>query len=117
IRQRVHTIVIAVHEETGADCHAGLEAPSSGEDVSLVLDTAVKILRAFEGFESFSMSTRREESARLMRELEAGVAPAREPAKWRTLENFGFEAYAPVRVVRARSAADGLPAEAVTGSG
>src|SRR5699024_11485774 len=74
-------------------------------DVSLVLDTAVKILRAFEGFESFSMSTRREESARLMRELEAGVAPAREPAKWRTLENFGFEAYAPVRVVRARSAA------------
>src|SRR5699024_11788467 len=62
IRQRVHTIVIAVHEDTGADGHAGLEAPSSGEDVSLVLDTAVKILRAFEGFESFSMSTRREES-------------------------------------------------------
>jgi purine catabolism regulator len=122
IRQRVHTIVIAVHEDTGADGHAGLEAPSSGEDVSLVLDTAVKILRAFEGFESFSMSTRREESARLMRELEAGVAPAREPAKWRTLENFGFEAYAPVRVVRARSAAAsegsaGRPSAAGTGSG
>ncbi|WP_209326301.1 PucR family transcriptional regulator [Brevibacterium renqingii] len=105
IRQRVHTIVIAVHEDSGADGRAGGEIRSAGEDVSLVLDTAVKILRAFEGFESFSMSTRREESARLMRELEAGVAPGREPAKWRTLENFGFEAYAPVRVVRARSAA------------
>ena len=122
IRQRVHTIVIAVHEDTGADGHAGTEAPSTGEDVSLVLDTAVKILRAFEGFESFSMSTRREESARLMRELEAGVAPAREPAKWRTLENFGFEAYAPVRVVRARSAASsegsaGSPSAAISGPG
>ena len=105
IRQRVHTIVIAVHEGTGAGGRVEGEMRPGGEHVALVLDTAVKILQAFEGFESFSMSTRREESARLMRELEAGIAPGREPAKWRTLENFGFEAYAPVRVVRTRSAA------------
>ena len=122
IRQRVQAIVIAIHEDSGATGSAGGTAGAEGEDAELVLDTVVKILRAFEGFESFSMSTRREESARAMRELEAGIAPGREPAKWRTLENFGFEAYAPVRVVRARSAAGSghsaeQPTAGPTGSG
>lgn len=105
IRQRMHAIVIALHEDSETVRALGLGGrtdDSDGSVVMLVLDTAVKILRAFEGFESFSISTRREESARLMRELQAGVTPGREPATWRILENFGFVAYGPVRAVRAR---------------
>lgn len=105
IKQRDHVIVIAVHEEAEVDGTARESGrPDSGAaaDVSLVFDTMTKILQAFEGFESFSISTRREESARLMRDLEGGVSPGSEPARWRSLESFGFVPYQPVRIVRAR---------------
>ncbi|WP_186293205.1 CdaR family transcriptional regulator [Brevibacterium aurantiacum] len=106
IRQRDHVIVIAVHEEFeagGAARESGRPGSGAGADVALVFDTMTKILQAFEGFESFSISTRREESARLMRDLEAGVSPGNEPARWRSLEKFGFAPYQPVRIVRARA--------------
>lgn len=106
IRQRDHVIVIAVHEESevgGTARESGRPGSGTAADVSLVFDTMTKILQAFEGFESFSISTRREESARLMRDLEAGVSPGNEPARWRALEKFGFIPYQPVRIVRARS--------------
>lgn len=115
IRQRGHAIVIAVHEESetggpilasGGAGTADESGRGSGADVALVLDTIVKILQAFEGFESFSVSTRKEESSRLMRDLEAGVSPGHEPARWRSLENFGFVPYQPVRIVRARIGSD-----------
>ncbi|GAA1948230.1 hypothetical protein GCM10009689_31840 [Brevibacterium antiquum] len=110
IRQREHSIVIAVHEEQEA-MRRGPGA--SGVEVGLVLDTLAKILHAFEGFESFSISTRQEESSRLMRDLEAGVSPGREPARWRALESFGFPPYRSVRVVRAQLEAN---AQGATGA-
>lgn len=106
IKQRDHVIVIAVHEESEVDGTAresGRPGNGSAADVTLVFDTMAKILQAFEGFESFSISTRREESTRLMRDLEAGVSPGNEPARWRSLESFGFVPYQPVRIVRART--------------
>lgn len=106
IRQRDNVIVIAVHEESeiaGTARGSGRSRSGTAADVSLVFDTMTKILHAFEGFESFSISTRREESARLMRDLEAGVSPGNEPARWRSLEKFGFVPYQPVRIVRARA--------------
>lgn len=106
IRQRGNVIVIAVHEESevsGKARESGRPGSGTAADVSLVFDTLTKILQAFEGFESFSISTRREESARLMRDLEAGVSPGNEPARWRSLEKFGFVPYEPVRIVRARA--------------
>lgn len=105
IRQRDNVIVIAVHDESevsGKTRESGRPGSDTAADVSLVFDTMTKILQAFEGFESFSISTRREESARLMRDLEAGVSPGSEPARWRSLEKFGFAPYEPVRIVRAR---------------
>ncbi|MCD1286094.1 MULTISPECIES: helix-turn-helix domain-containing protein [unclassified Brevibacterium] len=119
IRRRMHAIVVALHEDSDPirDLRFGGKLSEvEGSAAMLVLDTAVKILRAFEGFESFSISTRREESARLMRELQAGVAPGREPATWRTLENFGIPAYSPVRAIRARlplMSAETAPQESV----
>lgn len=109
IRQRVHVFVIAVHDDIGRAPVA--DAPrarhgSRGPAVDLVLDTVVRMLLAFEGFESFSLSARREESARLMRDLEIGVTPGREPAKWRALEDFGFVAYEAVRIARIRLEAE-----------
>ncbi|MDN5909526.1 MAG: helix-turn-helix domain-containing protein [Brevibacterium sp.] len=106
IRQRDHVIVIAVHEESevgGTARESGRPGSGTVADVTLVFDTMTKILQAFEGFESFSISTHREESARLMRDLEAGVSPGNEPARWRSLEKFGFVPYQPVRIVRART--------------
>lgn len=108
IRQRDHVIVIAVHAESESGSNvreSGRPGRGAVADVSLVFDTMTKILNAFEGFESFSISTRREESARLMRDLEAGISPGNEPARWRSLESFGFAPYQPVRIVRARTGA------------
>lgn len=109
IRQRDNVIVIAVHEESeveGMIRESDRSRSGTGAEVALVFDTMTKILRAFEGFESFSISTRREESARLMRDLEAGVSPGNEPARWRSLEKFGFVPYQPVRIMRARASKD-----------
>lgn len=81
IRQRDYVFVLAVFGEPGAEDavrHAA-EHAVSGQDrretddvhgLGLILDTSAKLLQAFEGFETFSMSTHREESARLMRDLE-----------------------------------------------
>lgn len=102
IRQRAHSLVLAVRE--GEPAVPGATAESA---IGLVLDTMAKILQAFEGFESFSAGTRQEESARLMRDLESGITRGHEPSRWRALENFGFEAYRPVRAVRARLSASG----------
>lgn len=118
IRQRDYVFVLAVHEdaaESGEPVHLQA-APSPKQDrrpvddvtgLGLILDTSAKLLQAFEGFETFSMSTRREESARLMRDLETGVSPGREPGVWRMLESFGFDSYEPVRIVRARMSVGG----------
>ena len=95
LRSRNHVIVVAVH----ADAFVEREDDAA---VSLILDVLTKLLRAFEGLESFSISNRREESVRVLRDLEAGVSPGREPAIWRLLESFGFVAYEPIRAVRVR---------------
>ncbi|AZT95785.1 helix-turn-helix domain-containing protein [Brevibacterium sp. BDJS002] len=129
IRQRDYVFVLAVFGEPGAEDavrHAA-EHAVSGQDrretddvhgLGLILDTSAKLLQAFEGFETFSMSTHREESARLMRDLEVGVSPGREPGIWRMLENFGFDSYRPVRIIRASiSAIDESAAASVGASG
>ena len=95
LRSRNHVIVIAVHDDETAETK---NSAAGG----LILDVMTKLLRAFEGFESFSISNRREESFRVLRDLEAGVSPGREPAIWRLLESFGFVAYEPIRAVRIR---------------
>ena len=95
LRSRNHVVVIAVHDDEFVE---GEGAVAGG----LILDVISKLLRAFEGFESFSISNRREESVRVLRDLEAGVSPGREPALWRLLESFGFVAYEPIRAVRIR---------------
>lgn len=100
IRQQDHVIILAVLTESSAS--GDVKSKEIVDLVSVVTDTIAKLLRAFEGFESFTISTRKEESARLMRDLEVGVTPGREPALWRLLENFGFNSYQPVRIVRAR---------------
>lgn len=112
IRQRDYVFVLAVHGETEpGDALHHESAPTAtqcrrtaddADGLGLIIDTSAKLLQAFEGFETFSMSTRREESARLMRDLETGVSPGREPGVWRILENFGFDSYEPVRIIRAR---------------
>lgn len=101
IRHRDYAVAIAMREET----EDGADSDTAEVRVELVLDTIAKLLQAFEGFEAFSISTRTEESARLMRDLEAGISPGREPALWRLLENFGFIPYEPVRLVRIRMSA------------
>lgn len=99
LRGRDHAIVVAVHEDTEA-----VGRPKSDySEADLVLDTVSKLLRAFEGFESFTISNRKEESARLLRDLEAGVSPGRESVMWRALEDFGFVSYEPIRAVRIRT--------------
>src|SRR5699024_5026080 len=108
--------------DSGATGSAGGTAGAEGEDAALVLDTAVTTLRAFDGFEAFSTSTRREEPPRARRGPAAGTAPGREPAGRRTLQPRGVVAYAPARVVRARSAAGSghsaaQPPAGATGSG
>ncbi len=95
LRSRNHVVVIAVHDDEFVE---GEGAVAGG----LILDVISKLLRAFEGFESFSISNRREESVRVLRDLEAGVSPGREPALWRVLESFGFVPYEPIRAVRVR---------------
>lgn len=115
IRQRDYVFVLAVlgEPEDGDIAHLDVVPLPKGsprnddgtDELGLILDTSAKLLRAFEGFETFSMSTRREESARLVRDLEAGVSPGREPGVWRVLENFGFDSYEPVRIIRARISA------------
>lgn len=95
LRSRNHVIVVAVHDDEFTN-------EEDGATGSLILDVMSKLLRAFEGFESFSISNRREESFRVLRDLEAGVSPGREPAIWRLLESFGFVAYEPIRTVRIR---------------
>lgn len=112
IRQRDYVFVLAVlgEPEDGDIAHLDVVPLPKGsprnddgtDELGLILDTSAKLLQAFEGFETFSMSTRREESARLVRDLEAGVSPGREPGVWRVLENFGFDSYEPVRIIRAR---------------
>lgn len=112
IRQRDYVLVLAVlGEPEDGDTVLLDRAPmpkqnrrtvDDAKELGLILDTGAKLLQAFEGFETFSMSTRREESARLVRDLEAGVSPGREPGVWRVLENFGFDPYEPVRIIRAR---------------
>lgn len=112
IRQRDYVFVLAVlrEPEDGDTVKLGVTPQLKGnprneddtDELGLILDTSAKLLQAFEGFETFSMSTRREESARLVRDLEAGVSPGREPGMWRVLENFGFDPYEPVRIIRAR---------------
>lgn len=116
IRQRDYVFVLAVHgdSEPGDALHhessptttQERRTPEGTDGLGLIIDTSAKLLQAFEGFETFSMSTRREESVRLMRDLEAGVSPGREPGVWRILENFGFDSYEPVRVIRARISMD-----------
>lgn len=95
LRSRNHVIVVAVHDDDFVE-------REDSAAVGLILDVMTKLLRAFEGFESFSISNRREESVRVLRDLEAGVSPGREPAIWRILESFGFVAYDPIRAVRVR---------------
>ncbi|WP_168216678.1 MULTISPECIES: PucR family transcriptional regulator [unclassified Brevibacterium] len=95
LRSRDHVIVAAVHADD-------FEHGESTSSVEVILDVMSKLLRAFEGFESFSISNRREESSRVLRDLEAGASPGRESAIWRVLENFGFAAYEPIRALRLR---------------
>lgn len=95
LRSRDHVVVVAVHADE-------FEAGASASTVEVILDVMTKILRAFEGFESFSISNRMEESSRVLRDLEAGVSPGRESAIWRVLESFGFAAYEPIRALRIR---------------
>lgn len=95
LRSREHVIVVAVPAD-------GAEAEQSVATAEVILDVASKLLRAFEGFETFSISNRREESSRVLRDLEAGVSPGREPAIWRILESFGFTSYEPIRALRIR---------------
>lgn len=103
LRSRNHVLAVAVHDDEFVEGEGGAAG-------SLVLDVMSKLLRAFEGFESFSISNRREESVRVLRDLEAGVSPGREPALWRLLESFGFVAYEPIRAVRVRlDSADSEP--------
>ncbi|MGO3072752.1 PucR family transcriptional regulator [Brevibacterium linens] len=96
IRLRDHAVVVASQddEEAVGDRRAEVDA---------VLDTVSKLLRAFAGFESFSISNRNEESARLLRDLEVGISVGREASLWRSLERFGFSAFEPVRVLRIRT--------------
>lgn len=102
LRSRNHVLAVAVHDDEFVE--------GEGAAGGLVLDVMSKLLRAFEGFESFSISNRREESVRVLRDLEAGVSPGREPALWRLLESFGFVAYEPIRAVRVRlDSADSEP--------
>ncbi|MCS4594201.1 helix-turn-helix domain-containing protein [Brevibacterium sediminis] len=115
LRSRAHVIVVAVHaddEEAGTagserrsgtgEGRAGSGTGTTHPSAEVILDVLSKLLRAFEGFESFSISNRREESSRVLRDLEAGVSPGREPALWRVLETFGFAAYEPIRALRLR---------------
>ncbi|MGO2985952.1 MAG: PucR family transcriptional regulator [Brevibacterium aurantiacum] len=115
LRSRAHVIVVAVHaddEEAGSagskrrsgtgESRAGSGTNTTHSSAEVILDVLSKLLRAFEGFESFSISNRREESSRVLRDLEAGVSPGREPALWRVLETFGFAAYEPIRALRLR---------------
>ncbi|WP_350270201.1 helix-turn-helix domain-containing protein [Brevibacterium sp. CBA3109] len=115
LRSRAHVIVVAVHaddEEAGSagskrrsgtgEGRAGSGTNTTHSSAEVILDVLSKLLRAFEGFESFSISNRREESSRVLRDLEAGVSPGREPALWRVLETFGFAAYEPIRALRLR---------------
>lgn len=90
IRQRPFSIVIAVL--------AGNRSPGMP---AIVLDCLAKLLHSFESLETFALSTRREESTQLLRELLTGVSPGREGAVWRRLEEFGFDGHQPLRIARA----------------
>lgn len=90
IRRRTYAIVVAV-----------LPGNPRSEMPALVLDCVAKLLRSFESLETFAITTRREESAQVLKELIVGVSPGREGSMWNRLAEFGFAAYQPLRIARA----------------
>ena len=71
---------------------------------SFMLESVASLLGTFQSLDSFAMVQQVQHSAHLFRELELGISLGKEMQFWDRMRDYGFRAFAPLRLVSASTA-------------